>query len=75
MSAVRTETIRTVVIKGYGRHRQATKACEAWVLKQGGEWWSKKGYLAPRPQAYDIWRARDAKMYRRALPIFKKVLP
>lgn len=55
--------------------RQARIAANHWVLVRGAVWWRTTGWKLPRPQAYDVMRKRDAKMYRRILPIFKKILP
>lgn len=55
--------------------RSAGKAAEFYVMISGSNWWDMKGHLGPRPGAYDVWRARDMKMYSRVLKVFQKYLP
>jgi len=69
------ETVRTVVIKGHGRHRKATCAAAAWALASVSKWWESASQRYGRPDGYDRYNVHHEKAYRRALPIFQKVLP
>jgi hypothetical protein len=61
----------------------AKQAADFYVLMKGGEWWKNRGCLCAimpsntqgLPDRYQRWDQRDAKLMRRVLPIFQRVLP
>ena len=64
------------------RVRTAQKAADFYVLMKGSEWWKNRGHtcnIMPgtpgQLDRYQRWDQRDAKLMRRVLPIFQRVLP
>jgi hypothetical protein len=55
--------------------RKAVKAAEFYASTSCYSWWNKTGHLISRPDAYEDWRDREARMLRRVLPIFQQYLP
>jgi len=55
--------------------RTAEQAAKHYTDMRNHSWWNAAGSKLPRPAAYEMWTARDQKLYRRVLPIFQKYLP